>query len=291
MKKIKEIALLRRLYMPIRDAKLKRTHERYLRSSDSWYLKTLKGIHAGKRCFIIGNGPSLCAKDLDRLTGELTFAANRIYRIFDQTKWRPTYYLHVDIPLRREMEEEIRTHAAELGHIFTRVDIKDPRDEERRWEYPIEKLTKIFFEPDMYFRIYLKPWNQWRTYISEDISSHVTDGATVTFESIQMAIYMGFTEIYLLGVDFNYSVVYDAEGKVHIDDSVVDYFDGKRYDTTMCNFNTMLHGYQTAREYCDNHQIRIMNATRGGKLEVFERVDFDELLKGKNNVRGEISIN
>lgn len=282
MKRIRDIAILRRIYMPFKDAKLRRIHERYLRSSDSWYLKTLKGIHAGKRCFIIGNGPSLRAQDLDQLTGEVTFAANRIYQIFDKTKWRPTYYLHIDVPMRKEIEDAIRAYAAELGHMFTRVDIKDPRDEEKSWEYPIEKLTKIYFEPEMYWRVYQKPWNQWRTYVCEDVSSHFCDGATVTFEAIQLAIYMGFTEIYLLGVDFNYSITYDAEGKVHKDDSIEDYFDGKRYDTTMCNYHTMLHAYQTAREYCDNHHIKIMNATRGGKLEVFERVDFDEITKIQN---------
>lgn len=47
-----------------------------------------------------------------------------------------------------------------------------------------------------------------------------------------------------------------------VEGSAVDYFDWERYDTTMCNDNTMSHGYQTAREYCDNHHIKIMNSTR-----------------------------
>lgn len=52
-------------------------------------LKKLKNIHLGKRCFIIGNGPSLKAEDLSKLykNNEITFAFNRIYHIFDQTKW------------------------------------------------------------------------------------------------------------------------------------------------------------------------------------------------------------
>ena len=40
--------------------------------------------HAGKRCFIIGNGPSLVPEDLDKFKGEYTFAANCSYRIFDK---------------------------------------------------------------------------------------------------------------------------------------------------------------------------------------------------------------
>ena len=38
-----------------------------------------------------------------------------------------------------------------------------------------------------------------------------------------------------------------------------------------------MEGYMCAKEYAERHEIKIYNATRGGKLEVFERVDFDSL--------------
>lgn len=41
------------------------------------------------------------------------------------------------------------------------------------------------------------------------------------------------------------------------------------------DFATMT--FEKAREYADGHGIKIYNATRGGKLEVFERVNFDKL--------------
>ena len=61
-------------------------------------IRKFKNIHSGERCFIIGNGPSLNADDLDKLAeqGYVTFAFNRIYHIFDQTDWRPTYYMSQD---------------------------------------------------------------------------------------------------------------------------------------------------------------------------------------------------
>ncbi len=277
MKRIQDIPQIRVLSRPYEDNRRRKIHERYLRSPDSWYLKTLKGIHEGKRCFVIGNGPSLRAEDLNRLVGEYTFAANRIYEIFDQTQWRPTYYFSVDIPIVAERYAEIKRNAPELGHIFLRVDTSNRHDEKKSLDFPIEKLTRIFLENEGYFKPYENVWNQWSSYVSQDISDHFSNGSTVTFAAIQMAIYMGFSEIYLLGVDFNYSVVLDADGVLHTDETVQDYFDGKRYDTTCCNYNSMLHAYQTAREYCDNHNIRIMNVTRGGKLEVFERANFDKL--------------
>ena len=65
------------------------------------YGKTLsayKNKYSGKRCFLIGNGPSLKAEDLTKLyeNGEVTFAFNRVYNIFDDTGWRPTFYISQD---------------------------------------------------------------------------------------------------------------------------------------------------------------------------------------------------
>ncbi len=278
MKKIPDITQIRILYKPYQDYIRRRRHEYYLQSPDSWYLKTLKGIHSGKRCFIIGNGPSLCAEDLDKLKGEYTFAANRIYEIFNQTEWRPTYYSVMDVTA--ESVSAIEKNVAELGHIFLRISRKRRQDEKLSLKYPVEKLTRIFLDDDGFFKTYQNACNYLSSYVSEDVSYHFSDGFTVTFIAIQLAIYMGFSEIYLLGVDFSYSVMRDADGKVHVDESIQDYFNGKRYGATMFNHNSMLHAYQVSREYCDNHNITIKNATRGGKLEVFERVNIDQILRG-----------
>lgn len=269
IRNIKNNPTIRGLCKRWMDAKQKREHERYLRSPDSWYLKTLKDIHKGERCFVIGNGPSLHSEDLDKLNGEWTFASNRIYEIFDQTSWRPSYYFAVDPVFLHENRKML--DAYNLHHMFLAVDEKDTAG------CAINKVTRIHFT-EFYFKI-VKPevWNDLTSYVSTDISDHFSNGYTVTFQSIQMAIYMGFSEIYLLGVDFNYSVIYDAEGNVHVDDNVTDYFSGKTYPSSLQNYESNLQAYNAAREYCDNHGIRIMNATRGGKLEAFERVDFDEL--------------
>lgn len=271
MRLIRDNTYFRRLFRPLMDAKRKRAHERYMRSPDSWYMKTLKGIYAGKRCFIIGNGPSLSSEDLDKLKDEYTFAANRIYDIFDQTDWRPTFYLAVDDSFLKENLDKLDSY--ELGHMFM------PINEKQASGHPINKLTRIYFG-DNYFNVYDKAWNKQSSYVSVDVSDHFSDGFTVTFESIQLAIYMGFTEIYLLGVDFHYSVTYDADGKMHVDPNVQDYFSGKSYPASLQNYLSNLHAYTMAREYCDNHNIVIKNATRGGKLEVFDRTSLEEIIGG-----------
>ena len=84
---------------------------------------------------------------------------------------------------------------------------------------------------------------------------------------------MGFAEIFLLGVDFNYTKnVYDHQN----------HFEGCDTPQNRIRLNTVypertLLAYQAANKYCKEHEIKICNATRGGKLEEFERVNFDSL--------------
>ena len=65
-------------------------------SHDGKRIAALKDKYKGKRCFICGNGPSLKAEDLNILSqrGEYTFGMNRIFKIFPQTEWRPSFYMY-----------------------------------------------------------------------------------------------------------------------------------------------------------------------------------------------------
>ena len=92
---------------------------------------------------------------------------------------------------------------------------------------------------------------------------------------------MGFKEIYLLGVDHNYTVTINEEGETIVDKSAKDYF-CENYDTdikdiVVHDMGQNTRAYRKAKHYCDNNGINIYNATRGGKLEVFPRVNFDDI--------------
>lgn len=273
MRRIKLNRNVRTVFEPYMDWRLKRDHDRYLRTPDSHYMKTLKGIHEGKRCFIIGNGPSLRAGDLEKLKDEFTFAANTIYNIFDRTDWRPTYYLSVDDRTMKVVQGELQNY--NMGHLFLRHD-------KCILQAPTNQLTKIYIS-QLLFEVDPKPYNNTQIYFSEDVSDHFSNGGTVTYEAIQLAVYMGFKEIYLLGIDHHYSAAVDAEGKIVIDKTVKDHFDNTDCLTMgyPAIIRTAEYAYTIAKEYCDNHGIIIRNATRGGKLEVFERVDFDAIVASK----------
>lgn len=119
----------------------------------------------------------------------------------------------------------------------------------------------------------------------------VYQGWTVSYDALQFAVYMGFSEIYLLGVDCSYRRGYQSDGTIVENEMEQDYFTAAYYDefeyedrkdlslTAVANpVFAMRQAFQKAKEVCGEKGIIIKNATRGGKLEIFERVALETLL-------------
>ena len=66
------------------------------------------------------------------------------------------------------------------------------------------------------------------------------------------------------------------------DETVRDYFSDEYFKDKaqlyIPNLDASTRAFLVMREYCDKHDIEIYNATRGGRLEVFQRVDLDKVL-------------
>ena len=114
---------------------------------------------------------------------------------------------------------------------------------------------------------------------STDASLHVASGFTVTYAAMQLAMYMGYTELALVGVDCDYPRIVDRTGIRTVHDGP-SHFEGCEQKERLSyggNVVAMQQAYENAKRYAQEHGVKIYNATRGGKLEVFERVDFDSL--------------
>ena len=87
---------------------------------------------------------------------------------------------------------------------------------------------------------------------------------------MQLAVYMGFEKIYCLGLDSTgfLSNVTQSKGYPH-------FYGGN--DAGFLMIPAMKQAYFAAKEYTEDHRIIIYNATRGGELEIFDRVSFDDL--------------
>lgn len=216
-------------------------------------IEKFKNIYKGKRCFIIATGPSLKIEDLSRLKEkkEVCISMNRIYLSFNKTQWRPDYYVISDPNCIKQYENEIKE--VSMGTKFVSgTDLSNSF-----WESGIGEDIYKFHEHLKFDRIKF----------SEDFSRKAYWGATVTYICIQLAVYMGFKKIYLLGVDHDYS----NSGKQH-------FIDNYMSTPLKVNYYFLDKAYLAAKEYAEEHGIEIYNATRGGKLEIYKRADIDELL-------------
>lgn len=249
------------------DAKIKNYYlSHFERTRYGKQLKKLKNKYQGERCFIVGNGPSLTIEDLEKIKKEYTFGFNRIYHIFEQTDWRPTFYCTQDYKIARNSFEEIKKNI-ETKYFFTPINLK--------WYYDLAFDTEYYFNP-------IKDKDEREIPIfSNDIIHGINTGNTATYTAMQIAIYMGFFEIYLIGVDHNFHTYQGKNGEIIVNKEVKDYFcdqyneDKDELFIPRLDLSTL--SYMSAQEYTEDHQVNIYNATRGGKLEVFPRVKFDTL--------------
>lgn len=229
-------------------------------------LRQLKNKYRGERCWIIGNGPSLCAEDLEKICGEFAFAANRIYFIFDKTTWRPSFYMCQDPRAIQNVIDDECAEKKELekSEIFASKILKN-------------QLNRITGRAILYRLCKSKNPNDIQ--ISKNLPVYVVEGLSVTYSMIQFAIYMGFSEICLLGVDHNQNTANAKNAEsLHFD---------KRYKIELNSFPTMSEYeyltacFQKAQEECSAKGIAIYNATRGGCLEAFERRSLEQILGEK----------
>lgn len=223
-------------------------------------LEELKSQAKGKRCFIIGNGPSLCIEDLEMLVNEDCFGTNELYRIFSKTQWRPKYYLIWDRYSKSTPEEvaNIDCPIVFLGDYYCRFN---------------EVKRKRFICLHQHFN-----YSDKKIVVSKDISKKINIAPTVSFGAMQILAYLGYTEIYLIGFDHNYAFEFDKKGKVITTKTENAHFYADEVpEDIIADVWGMTKAYESFARYAKSHGITIKNATRGGKLEVFERVNFESL--------------
>ena len=228
-------------------------------------LEDFKDIHAGRRCWIVGNGPSLNRMHLAPLQDEITFGMNCIFLGFEHFGFRPTYYTVEDNFVAEDNSREIDGLSGMVK--FLPLDLN----------YCLADGPDVCWVP--FVRRYA-PYPQFST----NSADKVYWGSTVTYLAIQLAYFMGCDPIYLIGVDFDYRVPDYAAGQEEITSREEDpnhfhpaYFGpGKRWHHP--RLDRVLPSYALARDVLAREGRRIFNATAGGKLEVFSRTDYDAVL-------------
>jgi len=221
-------------------------------------MAAFKDKHKGERCFLIGNGPSLKQTDLSHLKNEFTLGQNRIYLAFPDWGFSTSYFLSVNDLVIEQSAPEIQA-------------LTMPRFvgwRARKWLKPQENLFFIH-----------------TTYTGEkfatDARERIWEGGTVTYTSLQVAYFLGFKEVILVGVDHNYvtqgkpnaTVVSQGDDPNHFH---AGYF-GKGFRWQLPDLVQWEDAYRLARRTYEANGRRVLDATVGGKLTVFDKVDYNSL--------------
>jgi len=154
-------------------------------------------IAEGKRIFVLGNGPSLLTHDLTKLAGEDTFCCNSIGE-WEALPFAPTYYGVSDL-----------------------------------WEYKwLERNRFPHWGRTERFNVRFQGWPDHDAFLNVEkapdsiqVFSHGCVGLTDTLPAIptarttpltlaQLALWMGYTDIYMMGIEQTRGYAYDPEAIV-----------------------------------------------------------------------------
>lgn len=214
-------------------------------------LKRLKNRHQGQTCVIMGNGPSLAEIDFKALGEVPTFGLNRGYLLWEAEQFSPTYYVAVNDLVIKQFQGDI-------------TKISCTKFLPWRW--------RAIFENAADTRYLHQSWNH-KFY--SDITRGIWSGGTVTFAALQIAYYMGFHKVILIGVDHSYKYIGSPNEGVTADGPDLNHFDnsyfgqGTRWNLPDLELSEKAYGLAHAAFEADGRQI--INATQGGALEIFPR--------------------
>jgi hypothetical protein len=254
-------------------------------------LSPFRNRHAGRRAFVVGNGPSLAKMDLSLLLNEITFGSNGIFLLFPKSPFRPTYYCCMDSVVLPDRAPDIRSmldaNPSMKGFFPERIGDHDTVG--MSWWVPSiigPRPNACFYETrpsnlegDPWEAISKKPWE------------FIREGRTVTVNLIQLAFLMGCNPIYLIGCDTEYTLPPEVEVLAETDDRPdkrfisrgddPNHFDpeyfGKGRIWHQPNPNLMIEHYRALRTALEPEGIVIFNATEGGRLDVFSRISLESL--------------
>lgn len=222
-------------------------------------LEQFRDIHKGEKCFIIGNGPSLNQMNLCLLNDHICFGLNKIYLLFDRTGLEINYHVAVNALVIEQSASE-----------FAKLDCPSF----------LSYKASLGKAPPCAGRYFLYSKGPFTFY--PDITHGVFEGYTVTYVAMQLAYFMGFREVYLVGVDHNFIVSGKPGEKQYMDGPDPNHFDPNYFggrDWQLPNLEGSELAYRMAQYFFRRDGREIYDATVGGKLDIFPKISYEEALK------------
>lgn len=217
-------------------------------------VKWLKDRHKGETVVLVANGPSLNKMDLRWLNRYVTIGMNKIYLGFKKFGFYPNYYVCVNDKVIEQSEEQIRAMNC-VKFISNRAPGK------RIGENALTYLINADYRKERF---------------SKDLAKGLREGGTVTYAALQIAYYLGFSKVIIIGMDHNFTFEGQPnESRVmngaDVNHFVENYFGyGQEWDNP--DLDKSEQSYLVARDtYCEERR-EILDATVSGKCNIFRKI-------------------
>jgi hypothetical protein len=242
-------------------------HEVAKYASPSWHanlkrLSDYENCHAGKRAFIIGNGPSLKQMDLRPLKDEITFGLNRIYLMFPEIGFNTTHIVSVNDLVLEQCAGEMAS-----------LDIP-------KW---VTWRARNHFSPDDKTMFIDSDYTGDESFNNTSLTGRIFEGFTVTYVALQLAYLMGIREAILIGVDHNFTTKGPANSVVVSNGADPNHFSGSYFGQgfkwQLPDLDGSERAYCIARNAYESYGRIVLDATVNGKLTVFKKIDYRGLFK------------
>ncbi len=252
-----------------------------------------KDCHRGKRCFILGNGPSLKQIDLSLLSGEIVFSVNNFCKVNGCERAKPNYHLWMDeafFNLRHDMQ----------------YDIDDTLENYKK----ISNIGPVCFVPLAAYDFinahrlntilninYISMMGSVDTIAINsknlDLTESLPGMTTVVQYAIMIAIYMGFKEIYLLGCDST-AIITTLNCALEEKNELMHAYDNDntekeikgllknwRISKVFYDQYLLFLGYDKLGSYCLNNEIDLFNCCSKSLIDSVKYINFQDLFKAK----------
>lgn len=222
----------------------------------------LRERHAGERAVLVCNGPSLRAMDMSALRRETVIGLNKIFLGLPEFGWYPRYLVAVN---RKVLEQSV----AEI-HALTCIKFLANHCPDL---YQDDPLTHVLDTHD--------PPADFCT----DVTQGLHEGWTVTFAALQVAYFLGFRQVVIVGMDHRYRFTGEPNAEATIDGEDPNHFHGayfghgQKWDNP--DLENSERSYRLARQVYERSGREIIDATLDGACQVFRKADYRRVLAEK----------
>lgn len=220
-------------------------------------LKKYKDIHRGETAFLIGNGPSVRAEDLEKLKEHVTFCCNKFYMSYNSHSLRPTYTVSADDKMIEDFGDDIVKNSE--GEVWFCSAFR-PAIEEKNYNWVYMQAEKLLL-------------------VESGIQKGVCHRGATLLAALQIGYYMGIRDFVLYGVDHNFQ--YDSRDKLTSNTEgnhfIPNYREGKSWfvpDTSLIE-----ESFGKIADMLEMQGGSLINASRKTKLPYVKRENFDALLQ------------